>query len=116
MKKTIEKIRKTDAYKALIALNLIDTTSEKQEKNGTVRLHDYVSSCDYIFYKSGYSRRGYEIYHEDEPMYSIYQLNKVIKTTSKKNSSVLKRVLHPGNYEKLMLMAIPRVIAYREKN
>lgn len=61
----------------LETLGLIELTSKRQAKNGTLRFHDPITGCDYFSYANGYVRR--------KPKHtSIYQLNK--KITVKRES------------------------------
>lgn len=55
----------------LETLKLIELTSKRQAKNGTLRFHDPITLCDYFSHASGYVRR--------KPKHAaIYQLNKKI--------------------------------------
>ena len=62
----------------LLNIGLIETTSNTQRKNGTIRLHDPVMGVDYLSYESGYVRRGYKQTSWHRPNHTdsvLYQLN-----------------------------------------
>jgi hypothetical protein len=62
----------------VLNLGLIETTSNVQRKNGTIRLHDPAMGVDYLSYESGYVRRGYKQtswYRPNHTESVLYQLN-----------------------------------------
>jgi hypothetical protein len=108
--KSLEKVRKTDIYKALLRMGLIDVTTERQEKNGTIALFDTESGAKYTFTAAGYYRREYLV--DDNPYKDkvIYQLNP--REDRSWGSKIT--VAFPGEYKKMMTLALGPIYSYRK--
>lgn len=112
---------KTEALKAAYyALNLIEVTTPRQKKNGTVQFADqFFVNVFYTFHpKSGYYRRKFVSYREDLCGYTItnsehYQLNKTKVTYHYGGSSTTKR-LKVYSLEIQLLNALPAILKYRK--
>ena len=108
--KSLKKVRKTDIYKALLRMGLIDVTTERQEKNGTIALFDTESGAKYTFTAAGYYRREYLV--DDNPYKDkvIYQLNP--REDRSWGSKIT--VAFPGEYEKMMTLALGPIHSFRK--
>jgi len=106
----LNEIRKGDNYKKVIALRVEETTTPKQEKNGTLKFHDPETANDYLVYASGYARRGRFFKGTDGVIdYGVYQLNGIKVIGSKS-----ERVLHTGDYDTLLEIIAKSITNYRK--
>lgn len=109
--KSTKKARKTDIYKVLTRIGLKDVTTERQNKNGTIALYDSLAGCTYTFTALGYYRREYETtcLHTGKEKKNIYQLNPREDSWNGKTT-----VTFPGEYKKMMTLAVGPIFSYRE--
>jgi len=91
----------------LLNIGLIETTSNTQRKNGTIRLHDPAMGVDYLSYESGYVRRSYKQtawYRPNHTESVIYQINlKTVttETTSRHTIRTHERIMIPLESDRL---------------
>jgi hypothetical protein len=99
----------------LEALGLVETTTNRQRKNGTRAFFDSLTNCTYLSYSSGYIRRSY-IYKDwqtGNTARTLYQLNPTKKTTKAFESlsrsyytyKVTERILIDSETERLDRLA-----------
>jgi len=105
----LNEIRKSDSYKKVIALRVEETTTPKQEKNGTIKFHDPETAHDYLVYATGYARRGRFFQGKQGMDYGVYQLNEIKLVEGKAN-----RVLHVGDYDTLLDIIARAIVNYRK--
>jgi len=108
--KALKKVRKTDIYKALLKMGLIDVTTERQEANGTIALFDSETGAKYTFTAAGYYRREYLV--DDNPYKDkvIYQLNPRFDLWGGSKTTFA----FPGEYKKMMTLALGPIYSYRK--
>jgi len=105
----------------LEALRCVETTSQHQAKNGTIRYYDPITKCNYLSYESGYIRRSYKVQDRWGFYESIYQLNpkrKINKTFTFSDGrvsvyDVWERVMISDPEDRMDLLA-RAVVNYRE--
>jgi hypothetical protein len=107
-------IRKSDNYKKVIALRVEETTTPKQEKNGTLKFHDAETANDYLVYASGYARRGRFINGKHGRNYGVYQLNNVKAISPTLGRVSTERILHTGDYDTLLEIIAKGITNYRK--
>ena len=61
----------------MLNIGCIETTTERQKRNGTICFFDPQTKCHYMSYTNGYIRRRKTFidYFSKEPVSRIYQLN-----------------------------------------
>lgn len=107
-------IRKSDNYKKVIALRVEETTTPKQEKNGTLKFHDTETANDYLVYASGYARRGRFFNTQAGIRYGVYQLNNVKYIHNKITGALTERILYTGDYDTLLKIIAKSITNYRK--
>lgn len=98
----------------LETLGLVETTTNRQRKNGTQAFFDSITNCTYLSYSSGYIRRSY-IYKDwrtGTTSRTLYQLNPTKKTAKTfesfgrvYNYDVTERILIDSETERLDRLA-----------
>jgi|LakMenE01Jun11ns_1017448.scaffolds.fasta_scaffold9846467_2 hypothetical protein len=110
----LNEIRNSDNYKKVIALRVEETTTPKQEKNGTLKFHDAETGLDYMVYATGYARRGYFFKGKNGRNYGAYQLNNVKYISATAGREKTERILHVGDYDTLLEIIARAITNYRK--
>jgi len=114
----MKRFRFTKKFRAAVAefannYGLIETTTARQKKNGTIQLSDPTANVSYTMHQNGYVRRKLVTYRSRNDHYQLNRVKTMWEVTNRWRYSYTERIMATPNEQLgILASAIP---SYRNR-